>query len=254
MPRSPVRAGHRHVSPQQSPTAHCAYCGHRPGSRPPRRAPRTPKGKQRMKEVDPVSGIAQEWQNRNTPNPRSRFVRDNLTPQQLDKQTNDLINDLIPLRRQAVEATSPISSGGLDVDSMREELRIRDENRAMNDGEGVMRAFNLGSSLYPERFETLKNNIYSGLDNVVDNQMKFNPDLAYNDAVKLVGLSNLPASLYGTADPFRSGLADDFLAEWRSLRQRAAADRVGIIMDLPASSTPLGEPIQTVNDMLFPGV
>ena len=166
------------------------------GYMPPRRAPRTPKGKQRMMEVDPVSGITQEWTNRNTSNPRSRFVRDNLTPQQLDRQANDLINDLIPLRREAVDATSPASPSGLDVESMQESLRIKNENRAMNDGEGEMRAFNLGSSLYPERFEALKTNIYSGLDNIVDIQMKHDPGLAYNDALKLVGISSLPASSF----------------------------------------------------------
>ena len=224
------------------------------GYRPPARIPRTPKGKRRMQDHDPVEGITREWHNRNRSNKRSRTVSDNLTPYDLDKEASALISDLVPIINTAVGRTSPKKPTDLSPDSMAEALAIDRENVAMMEGAGEMRPFNIGSAVFPTRFETLKQNIYRGLDNHVQTRMDKWGMTDYIEAVDSIGMTQMPPSLYGTNQPLRRSLANDFLAEWKSLRKQAAADRTGMIMDLPAKSSPLGEPIETFNDVMFPGI
>ena len=172
------------------------------GYRPPARKPRTAKGREIMSDVDPVSGINQEWYNRNNPRKRSRTVSDNLSRQDLDREANALSYELLDLRNAGNQgALSDIDKRGEGIVTYQRELNKLDSSK-----DGV-RFFNLAPSVFPERFAAFQRNLYRALDNKVQGRMKLTGQ-SYVDALKALTVGNdMPASLLsggGTTNNTRS--------------------------------------------------
>ena len=226
------------------------------GFRPPARAPRTPKGQQRMREVDFVENIQREWDNRNRPKKRSKFLYDG-NPQTFDKVTSDFLDELEGVRDQAITSSEPpVELRGAkteaDIEAGQEYFRVKEETKNMSD-DPSMRLYNLGPTLYPKQFQQMRDYIFRGLDTKVESSMK-NAGLSHSEALDRLKRSSVPASMGGTNNKARSQLANDLLYEYKTIRRREAADKTqGVMEGLPAYSAPLDQDEPGLGSLMTPG-
>ena len=199
---------------------------------------------QRMNEVienhKPLDEQWKEWMNRNRENKRSRTLAPDI--QQLDGPFNEFVKDSFRLKNTAFNEITDYSLPGAEFKAEQNEVEALRKSQRLTDF----------AMLDGDRFSSLKNALFEGLDARYNKSLKMDP-YAQLDTI---GIDTLPASIqYG---PGRE-LGNDLLAEWRSSRarmQRAAraAERAGMAQDVIRTIDTPSSPSQSVNDILFPGI